>query len=114
MPNTALAHANLPAVRFEGERDGRAQVRFGDTLLRERMPHGRPNGHGAGLCLRPHAVSLSDGGENVLRGRVRDVLWQGDQHSIALDAQGQELGVVSAHLDDAPAVPPLTAEAFAA
>jgi 2-aminoethylphosphonate transport system ATP-binding protein len=109
-----LGHANLLPVRFEAEKDGHAQVRFGDTPLRARMPHGRPNGHGTWLCVRPRAVSLSDGGENVLHGTVRGVLWQGDQHSITLDVQGHEVRVVSAHLDDEPGVGDVVAARFAA
>lgn len=108
-----LGRANLLPVRFEAECDGLAQVRLGDVRLFARMPHGRPEGHACWLCVRPHAVSLEPSGENLLEGRVRDVVWHGDQHSIALDVRGQELRVVSAPLRDPPAMGALVTAQFA-
>lgn len=108
-----LGRANLLPVRFVAEADNHAQVRFGDLPLRARMPHGRPRGDGCWLCIRPHAVSLAEEGDNLLHGTVREVVWQGDQHSIALDVSGQELRVTSVPMYDPPAVGASVAVRFA-
>jgi 2-aminoethylphosphonate transport system ATP-binding protein len=104
-----LGRANLLPVEIEGlEPDGRrARVRFGGNALWA-MATGselRP-GMRCSLCVRPHDLALRppDVFENLLEGRVQSVLWQGDQHSIAVEIDGITLRITSGPLAEPPAI----------
>jgi 2-aminoethylphosphonate transport system ATP-binding protein len=103
-----LGRANLLPVTVESvDGSGRlARVRFGETLLRaEAHPE-----HGPGarclLCVRPHDLVLrsQSGGDNTLAGQVQTALWQGDQHNIAIEVEGETLRIASAPLTEPPAL----------
>lgn len=101
-----LGRANLLPVRMEGiEPDGRwARVRFGQiTLLAQAAARLSP-GAGCLLCVRPHDLTLVASGEggNTLEARVLSTLWQGDQHSIAVDALGTMLRLAATPLVEPP------------
>jgi 2-aminoethylphosphonate transport system ATP-binding protein len=97
-----LGRANLLPVTVEGpEPGGRlARVRFGrHALLAEANPALAP-GQRALLCVRPHDLALRrlEEHDNVLDGLVRSALWQGDQHSIVAEVDGEALRIASVPL----------------
>jgi len=103
-----LGRANLLPVRMESlEGGGRhARVRFGDSpLLAEAQAQLRP-GASCLLCIRPHDLTLEPRGMNgnVIHARVVSTLWQGDQLSIAVDAEGTTLRLASHPLAEPPRV----------
>jgi 2-aminoethylphosphonate transport system ATP-binding protein len=103
-----LGRANLLPVEVEGlEDDGRlARVRFNGSLLRvEARSDLRPGTHCL-LCVRPHDLDLHTpaGPANILNGRVQTALWQGDQHSIAMEVEGTVLRIASQSLAEPPLV----------
>jgi 2-aminoethylphosphonate transport system ATP-binding protein len=87
-----LGRANLLPVVLEAPEagDGLARVRFGDIpLLAKAHPNLRA-GARCLLCIRPHGIGMQPTGRsgNDLVGIVRGVQWQGDLHSITLEAHG--------------------------
>ena len=75
------------------------------------MPHGLPPGR-ARLCVRPHALAFAaEGCDNSFVATVRDVVWQGDLHSIELDVHGETARLVCTPLREPPA-PGATVEVF--
>jgi 2-aminoethylphosphonate transport system ATP-binding protein len=102
-----LGRANLLPVEIESLDRGRARVRFGnDALWAAAAGAGLRPGLRCSLCIRPHDLTLQppDAFENRLQGRVQSVLWQGDQHSIAVESGGVVLRVTSAPLTEPPAI----------
>jgi 2-aminoethylphosphonate transport system ATP-binding protein len=101
-----LGRANLLPVRLEAlEEGGRlGRVRFGSAVLRARAPANLDPGAACLLCVRPHDLSLVESlsDDNVLEGRVESALWQGDQHSIAVEVDGLSLRIASAPLREPP------------
>ncbi len=101
-----LGRANLLPVRLEGrEPDGwSARVRFGEVILRARAHPELAAGAACLLCVRPHDLRLdpAPSAGNRLEGRVHTALWQGDQHSIALELGGMILRLASAPLSEPP------------
>jgi 2-aminoethylphosphonate transport system ATP-binding protein len=100
-----LGRANLLPVHLEAlEAGGRlGRVRFGETVLRARVPVTLEPGADCLLCVRPHDLALSRGNEeNCLEGRVESALWQGDQHSIVIEVDRQSLRIASAPLPEPP------------
>jgi 2-aminoethylphosphonate transport system ATP-binding protein len=101
-----LGRANLLPVKLEAlEEGGRlGRVRFGASILRARVPVTLEPGATCLLCVRPHDLGLTPSGErnNALEGKVESALWQGDQHSIALEVQGVTLRIASAPLPEPP------------
>ena len=100
-----LGRANLLPVRLEAlEAGGRiGRVRFGDAVLRARVPANLEPGAQCLLCVRPHDLTLSQGNEeNALEGRVESALWQGDQHSIVIEVDRVSLRIASAPLPEPP------------
>jgi 2-aminoethylphosphonate transport system ATP-binding protein len=84
-----LGRANLLPVEVKDTAGEVALVRLGERLVRARMPHGRLTAR-TRLCIRPHALAFSpEGRENSFVATVRDVVWQGDLHSIELDVLGE-------------------------
>ena len=84
-----LGRANLLPVAVAAITNGVARLRLGDTLLTARAPHDLPPGKSPLLCLRPHAMVLTDDGrENHLAGVVREVIWHGERHSVELEVPG--------------------------
>jgi 2-aminoethylphosphonate transport system ATP-binding protein len=79
-------------------------VRFGSAVLRARAPANLDPGAACLLCVRPHDLSLVESlsDDNVLEGRVESALWQGDQHSIAVEVEGLSLRIASAPLPEPP------------
>ena len=66
-----------------------ARLRLGEARLTARVPHPLPSGKPALLCLRPHALVLTDDGRaNHLAGVVRETVWHGERHSVELDVPG--------------------------
>ncbi|HEY5301740.1 MAG TPA: ABC transporter ATP-binding protein [Acetobacteraceae bacterium] len=95
-----LGRANLLPVRLEASgADGLARVRFGSVPLLARVGPGLASGGDCLLCIRPHDINL-DGGEadNEIAGVVQSVQWQGELHSVILDAEGSTLRLVSTPL----------------
>ncbi|MGA9866581.1 MAG: ABC transporter ATP-binding protein [Acetobacteraceae bacterium] len=95
-----LGRANLLPVRLEASgADGLARVRFGSFRLLARARPGLASGGDCLLCVRPHDINL-DGSEsdNEIAGVVQSVQWQGELHSVILDAQGCTLRLVSTPL----------------
>jgi ABC-type Fe3+/spermidine/putrescine transport system ATPase subunit len=78
------------------------RVRFADTTLQ--ISHHPDTQIGAEqlVCIRPHALRLSneDQGGNRIRATVTDVQWQGDHHAITLDCAGTSLRLVTKPLRD--------------
>ena len=99
-----LGRANLLPVRLEAlEAGGLGRVRFGDVVLRARVPATPEPGAQCLLCARPHDLTLSRGDEeNALEGRVESALWQGDQHSIVIEVDRVSLRIASAPLPEPP------------
>ena len=100
-----LGRANLLPVRLEAlEQGGRlGRVRFGEVVLRARVPANLEPGAQCLLCVRPHDLTLSQGKEETaLEGRVESALWQGDQHSIVIEVDRVSLRIASAPLPEPP------------
>jgi 2-aminoethylphosphonate transport system ATP-binding protein len=101
-----LGRANLLPVRMESlEEDGRhARVRFGEFRLLAQAQAQLWPGAACLLCVRPHDLALEprDAASNVLEVRVLSTLWQGDQHSIAVEVQGTTLRLASTPLAEPP------------
>ena len=100
-----LGRANLLPVRLEALEAGGllGRVRFGDVVLRARVPESLEPGAQCLLCVRPHDLTLSRGDEeNALEGRVESALWQGDQHSIVIEVDRVSLRIASAPLPEPP------------
>jgi 2-aminoethylphosphonate transport system ATP-binding protein len=84
-----LGRANLLPVAVEANANGVARLRLGDTRLTARAPHTLPPGKAALLCIRPHAMVLTDDGrENHIPGVVREVIWRGDSQSVEVEVSG--------------------------
>ncbi|MEU6854840.1 ABC transporter ATP-binding protein [Actinacidiphila alni] len=94
-----VGNANLLTVRAAGS----GTVRLADATLRV-TPYGDGDGDGGGpgegaeatLCVRPHALRLTDHQKpspetNLLRGTVTDVQWRGHTHRLLVVAHGHEL-----------------------
>jgi 2-aminoethylphosphonate transport system ATP-binding protein len=99
-----LGRANLLPVRVEAidVGCGLMRVRFADTTLQiSHHPHTRIGAEQL-VCIRPHALRLSNGdqGGNRIRATVMDVQWQGDHHAITLDCAGTPLRLVTKPLRD--------------
>jgi 2-aminoethylphosphonate transport system ATP-binding protein len=78
-------------------------VRFGDAVLRARVPANLDPGADCVLCVRPHDLALARGNEeNSLEGSVQSALWQGDQHSITIEVDRVSLRIASAPLPEPP------------
>jgi 2-aminoethylphosphonate transport system ATP-binding protein len=100
-----LGRANLLPVHLEAlEAGGRiGRVRFGEAVLRARVPADLEPGADCLLCVRPHDLTLSRGNEeNALEGSVQSALWQGDQHSITIEVDRVSLRIASAPLPEPP------------
>jgi 2-aminoethylphosphonate transport system ATP-binding protein len=101
-----LGRANLLPVLLGAVRsdDRFAQVQFGDTQLWAQHHPKLARGAEALLCIRPHEVTLQPaaGTGNRIEGVVQLVVWQGDMHSISLDAQGTVLRLTCAPLREPP------------
>lgn len=97
-----LGRANLLPVEVADTTGDVALLRLGEGLVRARMPHGRPAG-AARLCIRPHALAFEpQGRDNSFAATVRDVVWQGDLHSIELDVLGETARLVCTPLREPP------------
>jgi 2-aminoethylphosphonate transport system ATP-binding protein len=101
-----LGRANLLPVRMESSEEGgrAARVRFGEfSLWAQAQVRLRPGG-ACLLCIRPHDLTLEPRGkaDNILEARVLSTLWQGDQLSITVDAQGTTLRLASTPLAEPP------------
>ncbi len=98
-----LGRANLLPVRLEHSTDGLARVRFGEFALTARAHPALTAGRDCLLCVRPHDINLGDtAADNELTGVVQSVRWQGELHSITLEAQGHTLRLVSTPLRTPP------------
>ena len=102
-----LGRANLLPVRLEGLEAGGsfARARFGAATVAARANPDLAAGATCLLCIRPHDLRLAPGGEpgmNVLEAQVRSAVWQGDQHSIAAEAEGTVLRLSSVPLAEPP------------
>jgi 2-aminoethylphosphonate transport system ATP-binding protein len=108
-----LGRANiLPVTDLAPAEDGFATVRFGNTALRARNHHGLARGSQCLVCVRPHDLRLApssgdDAGgatamSNLLTGIVQSVQWQGDMHSVALEADGHPLRLTCTPLANPP------------
>jgi 2-aminoethylphosphonate transport system ATP-binding protein len=100
-----LGRANLLPVEFEADTgDGFLRARFGATALRARGDAGRLSARNCLLCVRPHDVRLQPAhpSSNALVAVVRAVQWQGDMHSVTLEAGGQVLRLACAPLPEPP------------
>jgi len=95
-----LGRANLLPVRLESAGvDGLARVRFGTLGVLARAHPALSSGQACLLCVRPHDMSLDDGAaQNAIAGVVQSVQWQGELHSITLEAEGRTLRLVSTPL----------------
>jgi 2-aminoethylphosphonate transport system ATP-binding protein len=98
-----LGRANLLPVEVQDAAGAVASVRLGEAVVRARIPHGRP-GRAAQLCVRPHALAFTedDGRDNSFTATVRDVVWQGDLHTIELDVVGETARLVCTPLREPP------------
>ncbi|MGH7211740.1 MAG: ABC transporter ATP-binding protein, partial [Acetobacteraceae bacterium] len=95
-----LGRANLLPVRLEvSGPDGVARVRFGSFgLLARAHPALQPGGTCL-LCIRPHDINLGGSEtDNEIAGVVQSVQWQGELHSVVLDAEGSTLRLTSTPL----------------
>jgi 2-aminoethylphosphonate transport system ATP-binding protein len=103
-----LGRANLLPVRMESLEEGgrHARVRFGESPLLARAEAQLRPGGACLLCIRPHDLRLEPKGMNgnILAATVLSTLWQGDQLSIAVDAQGTTLRLASNPLAEPPRV----------
>ena len=103
-----LGRANLLPVTLEAADAGYglARVRFGALSLLAQAHPELSEGTDCLLCIRPHGVALRPTGEpcNDLVGIVRAVQWQGDLHSIELEAQGAPIRLICTPLHEAPQV----------
>jgi 2-aminoethylphosphonate transport system ATP-binding protein len=94
-----LGRANLLPVRLESvdPQSGRSRVRFRDSVLVAQSGPHISVGDACLLCIRPHDLVPDAGaGEvNRLTGTVESVLWQGDAHSITIEAGGEHLRLAS-------------------
>ena len=101
-----LGRANLLPVRLEGEdgSPGLARVRFGGTSLLAQRNTDLPRGGECLLCIRPHDIGLNPaaGPANALTAVVRSIAWQGDLHSVVLEADGVPFRFVSTPLREPP------------
>ncbi len=98
-----LGRANLlPATVLEAG-NGVATVQLGAHTVRARTPHGTMQGP-VRLCVRPHALRFApQPGDNVCDAVVRDIVWQGDLHSIELDVGGEVARLICTPLREPPA-----------
>jgi 2-aminoethylphosphonate transport system ATP-binding protein len=101
-----LGRANLLPVSVDHVRENEklAAVRLGrDMLFAQSNPQLRA-GDDCFLCIRPHEVSLVAPAEplNSITATVRSVVWQGDLHSIALEAHDSMVRVMRVPLRDPP------------
>jgi 2-aminoethylphosphonate transport system ATP-binding protein len=99
-----LGRANLLPVTLDATVGGGfARVRFGAFALMARAHPALPPGRDCLLCVRPHDIVLAGpDAENELTGVVQSVQWQGELHSVTLDAQGHTLRLVSTPLRTPP------------
>jgi 2-aminoethylphosphonate transport system ATP-binding protein len=85
-----VGRANLLPVTAGQEADrvvlGAATDGTGAVELRITAQDGFPAGSPALLCVRPHQLRpATEGGPNLLRGRVSDVQWLGSTHRVQVD-----------------------------
>jgi 2-aminoethylphosphonate transport system ATP-binding protein len=101
-----LGRANLLPVELEAAdaRDGFLRVRFGSAALLARGEANQLSARNCLLCVRPHDVRLQPGhpASNALVAVVRSVQWQGDMHSVTLEAGGHVLRLACAPLPEPP------------
>ncbi len=94
-----LGRANLLPVRMESMEEGgrQARVRFGAFSLLAQAGAQLRLGAACLLCIRPHDLTLEPEGPagNVVEAKVVSTLWQGDQLSITVDAQGTTVRLAS-------------------
>ena len=94
-----LGRANLLPVRLESvdPQSGHSRVRFGNITLIAQSGSHISIGDACLLCIRPHDLlpDTGAGDANRLTGTVESVLWQGDAHSITIEAGGEHLRFVS-------------------
>jgi 2-aminoethylphosphonate transport system ATP-binding protein len=103
-----LGRANLLPVEIDGSaaKDGEASVRFAGTSLRGAATPALAAG-AAHLCVRPHAIRLAEAGgpvENRLRGKVREVSWQGDHSVVMVECAGTAIRIVTSPLKAPPRI----------
>ncbi|HEX5326605.1 MAG TPA: ABC transporter ATP-binding protein [Acetobacteraceae bacterium] len=111
-----LGRANLLPVRLHATGpDGLARVRFGSRELLARSHPDLAPGRDCLLCIRPHDISLDGAAAvNEIAGVVDSVQWQGDLHSVTLEAEGRTLRLVSTPLRSPPEPGSLRTVCFAA
>jgi 2-aminoethylphosphonate transport system ATP-binding protein len=106
-----LGRANLLPVRLNkpGTGGGFAEVLFGKIPLLAQTHPGLAAGADCLLCIRPHELVIEKlvierGAEdrNRLVGVVQSVVWQGDQHSIVFEVEGETLRLICAPLGEPP------------
>jgi 2-aminoethylphosphonate transport system ATP-binding protein len=101
-----LGRANLLPVVIEAidPVNRQARLRFGKRILAARHNPDLGAGQACLLCIRPHDMQLGAhvDAANFLEATVTSAQWQGDSQSIVAQAQGHELRVISAPLDDMP------------
>ena len=100
-----LGRANILPVSVEriDEKSGLATVRFQDHVVIAQSGARVMAGRSSLLCIRPHALRLVSGRmSNSVSGTVEAVLWQGDAHSITLNADGVALRLTVPPMLDPP------------
>ena len=100
-----LGRANLLPVKVDGFEHGTDLMRshFGGQTLLSRPSPAVTAGGTALLCVRPHALSIAAAdASNAFPATVTSVLWQGEAHHLALDAQGTIVRFAVPPTDDPP------------
>ncbi len=101
-----LGRANLLPVTLESADAGHgfARVRLGDVSLLAKARPDLSTARDCLLCIRPHGIAVqpSEQPSNELVGIVRAVQWQGDLHSIDLEAHGAPIRMICTPMRDPP------------
>ncbi len=81
-------------------------MRLGGASLLAKARPDLPAGGACLLCIRPHGIAVqpSELPSNELVGIVRGVQWQGDLHSIDLEAEGAPIRMICTPMRDPPAL----------
>ncbi|WKX74231.1 ABC transporter ATP-binding protein [Streptomyces sp. XD-27] len=105
-----VGNANLLRVLRRGGPDGgggTVPVELAGSILHVRAGGpGTATGSPATLCVRPHLVSLGEGGagHNTLRGVVTGLQWRGSSHRVTAEVDGQEVTAEVRELRNPPAL----------